>query len=56
MRFGKKKNAFKHVIKYAKIRVFTDPYSPVKAQNLRFCLSTEEYNPVKTRIVTYFMH
>ena len=24
-------------IKYARIRVFTDPYSPVYGQNRRFC-------------------
>ena len=28
-----------HCIKYARIRVFTDPCSPVLAQNRRFCLN-----------------
>ena len=27
----------KDCIKYARIRVFTDPYFPVSEQNLRFC-------------------
>ena len=45
----------KHCIKHARIRVFTDPYSPVQGQNCRFCLYTREYESVKTRIFTYFM-
>ena len=33
------KNSYtrQHCIKYARIRVFTDPQSPVQGQNLRFC-------------------
>ena len=34
-----------HWIKYARIRVFTDPYFPY----------AREYGSVKTRILTYFM-
>ena len=42
-------------MKYARTRVFTDPYSPVQGQNLRFCPYTREYGSVKTCILAYFM-
>ena len=32
-----------HCIKYAEIRDFTDPYSPVQGKNLRFCPYKGEY-------------
>ena len=35
-----------HYIKYARIRVFTDPYSPVSGQNRRFCPYTSENGSV----------
>ena len=41
-----------HCIKYSRIRVFTDPYSPVY---LRFWSYTGEYVSVETRILAYFM-
>ena len=44
-----------HCIKYAKIRVFTDPFSPAEGQNLRFCPYRGEYGSAKTRILSYFM-
>ena len=37
-----------HCMKYARIQVFTDPYSPV------YCLYTGEYGSVKARILAYF--
>ena len=37
-----------HCIKYARIQVFIDSYSPV------YCLYTGEYGSVKTRIFAYF--
>ena len=45
----------KHYIKYARIQVFTDPYSPVEGQNRRFSPYTGEYGSVKTCIHAYFM-
>ena len=44
-----------HYIKYARIQVFTDPYSPVQGQNRRFCPCTGDYGSVKTRILAYFI-
>ena len=44
-----------HCIKYARIQVFTDPYSPVLGQNLRFFSYTGKYGSVKTHILAYFM-
>ena len=44
----------RHCIKYARIRVFTDPYSPVYGQNLQFCLYTEESGSGTTRFLAYF--
>ena len=44
-----------HCIKYARIRIFTDPYSLVYGQKGRFCPYTAEYGPVKTRILAHFM-
>ena len=35
-----------HCIKYAKIRIFTGPYSPVLGQNLRLCPYTGGYRSV----------
>ena len=32
-----------HCIKYARMRVFTDAYSPVYGQNRRFCPYKREY-------------
>ena len=40
----------KHCIKFARIQVFTDLYSP------RCCLYTGKYGSVKTRILAYFMY
>ena len=40
----------KHCIKFARIQVFTDLYSP------RYCLYTGKYRSVKTRILAYFMY
>ena len=40
-----------HCIKYARVRVFTDAYSSVKGQNLRFGPYTKEYRSLKIRIV-----
>ena len=37
------------------LRVFTDPYSPVQGQNLRFYPYTGEYGSVKACILAYFM-
>ena len=41
--------------KYARIRVFTDPYAPVQGQNLRFYPYTGEYGSVKSCILACFM-
>ena len=41
--------------KYARIRVFTNPYSPVYGQNLWFYPYTGEYGLVETRILGYFL-
>ena len=46
---------WKHCIKCARIRVFTDTHCLVHGQNLRFCRCTGEYVSVKTRILAYFM-
>ena len=48
-------NSYMHCIKYARIRIFTDSYIPVKGLNFRFCPYTGEYRSVKTSILTYFM-
>ena len=44
-----------HYIKYMRICVFINPYSPVLEQNLWFCTYTGENGSVKTIIVVYFM-
>ena len=44
-----------HCMKYARIRVFTDPYSPVYRPNPAFCPYTGEYGSVKNSILAYFM-
>ena len=40
---------------YAKIQVFTDPYSPVKGKNLQSCLYMGECRSMKTCILAYIM-
>ena len=53
----KRYNSFEfHCIEYARIRVFTDPHSPVWWQGRRFCPYAREYGSLKTRILTCFMH
>ena len=44
-----------HCIKYARIRAFSDLYSPIWRQNLRLCPYTGEYRSLKTRILAYIM-
>ena len=44
-----------HCINYARMRVSLDSYSPVYAQNLRFCPYTEVFGSVETRILTSHM-
>ena len=43
-----------HCVKYARIRVFSDPYFPVLRQNRRFCLYTGKYATEETRAMAYF--
>ena len=45
-------SSFMHRIKYARIRILTDPHTPVKGLNFRFCPYTGEYRSVKTSILT----
>ena len=44
----------KHCIKYARIRLFTELYSPVQEQNYRFCPYTGEYGLVKIHFLACF--
>ena len=46
-----------HCIKYARIRIFTDPHSPLCSRILDLVLReiTIEYGSVKNRILAYFM-
>ena len=53
--FVEKLDVFNHCMKYARIRVFSDLYSPVYRHNLRFCPYLGEYGSLKTRILAYFM-
>ena len=43
-----------HCINYARIKVFTDRFSPVQGQNCRPCPYTREYGSVGTCILTLF--
>ena len=42
-------------VKYAKILVFTDPYSTVSGQNLQLFPYTGEYRSVKTCVFTHIL-
>ena len=42
----------RHCVKYARIRVFFDPYSPVRGQNGRLCPITKKCESEKTCILT----
>ena len=44
---------FNHDIKYARIRVFTDPYSPYKDRIVDS--HTEDFGLLKIRLLAYFM-
>ena len=44
-----------HCIKYARIRFFIDPYSPVYRENGRFCLDMGGYGSLENRILAWFM-
>ena len=41
-------------VKYARIRVFSDQYFPVKEQNWKFCAYMGKYGSEKTHILPYF--
>ena len=52
--FATQRNTTHYCVKYARIRVFSDPFFPVYGQNLRICPYMGNYVSKKTRILIYF--